>query len=160
MGIRRVARQRALQILYGVEITGQPLTEAVEGFLAVRAELESNSKPMEQFTFDLSEKCLEHLGEIDARLKSALINWRFERLSATDRLILRLGCAELLFFDDIPPRVTINEFIEIARSFGDNESPHFVNGVLDRIARGENFDMSNMREKVRLDGAETGQETP
>ena len=151
MGQRRTARQRALQIIYSIEFTGYSLTDATLLFRGLRDELEQNPKPLDQFTFDLAEKFLENRKEIDGKLEGALINWKFERLSSIDRIILQLAATELLFFDDIPPRVTINEFIEVAKNYGDNDSPQFVNGVLDRIARMESFDMKNKQTKVRVE---------
>ena len=150
MGQRRLARERALQILYAVELTGYALTDVIVDYLEFRSELENNPKPLEQFTFDLVEKYLEEAEAVDQRLRDALINWKLERLSYMDRNILRLATTELLHFNDIPPRVTINEYIEVAKYFGDEESPNFVNGVLDRIARAENYDLNNTREKVRV----------
>lgn len=76
-----------------------------------------------------------HQEEIDGRLSEALANWRLDRLSALDRGILRLGAAELLYLEDIPPRVSIQEAIRMAEQYGGPESPRFVNGVLDALYR-------------------------
>lgn len=77
----------------------------------------------------------KNAAEIERVLEGALKGWSRERLAATDSALLRLGVAEILFCDDIPGPVTINEYIELARAFGDEESPGFVNGVLDRVLR-------------------------
>jgi transcription antitermination protein NusB len=77
----------------------------------------------------------QNLGEIDGQVTSHLSNWRLERLSVVDRNLLRLGTAEMLFVDDVPPRVTIREMIRLAEKYGTRESPRFVNGVLDAVMR-------------------------
>lgn len=74
-----------------------------------------------------------HRSEIDAALQEALQNWRLERLAAIDRAVLRIGAAELLFDPGIPPKVAIQEAIRLAESYGGDESPRFVNGVLDAL---------------------------
>ncbi len=73
--------------------------------------------------------------EIDAALKRSLTNWRLERLSVLDRNILRLAAAEMLYIDDVPPRVSIQEALTLAEKYGTLESPRFVNGVLDALMR-------------------------
>jgi N utilization substance protein B len=75
----------------------------------------------------------ERLGSIDAKLREALDNWRLERLSAIDRAVLRIGAAEILFLEEIPGKVAIQEAIRLAEAYGGDESPRFVNGVLDAL---------------------------
>ena len=75
----------------------------------------------------------EHLPELDRQLHDALENWRLERLSAIDRAVLRLAAAELLYVDEVPPKVTIQEGIRLAEQYGGPDSPRFVNGVLDAL---------------------------
>ncbi|MEX2467195.1 MAG: transcription antitermination factor NusB [Gemmatimonadota bacterium] len=74
-----------------------------------------------------------HLPEIDRALQRALSNWRLDRLAAIDRAVLRIGAAELLHGEDIPPKVAIQEAIRLAEAYGGDESPRFVNGVLDAL---------------------------
>jgi len=76
-----------------------------------------------------------NLPRIDRALEEALTNWRLGRLSVVDRNILRLGAAEMLFVDDVPPRMTIREMVKLAEKYGTHESPRFVNGVLDAVMR-------------------------
>ena len=78
---------------------------------------------------------MEHRAEIDAVIHEHARNYEFSRLSAVDRNVLRIACQELLFCDDIPPAVAINEAIEIAKKFSTEESGKFVNGVLDNIRK-------------------------
>ena len=75
----------------------------------------------------------EHLAEIDSALEGALSNWRLDRLSKLDRAVLRIGTVELLWVDDVPPKVAIQEAIRLAEAYGGEESPRFVNGVLDAL---------------------------
>ena len=75
----------------------------------------------------------ESLPEVDRALQRALDNWRLDRLSTLDRAILRLGATEILFMEEVPPKVSIQEGIRLAESYGGPESPRFVNGVLDAL---------------------------
>ncbi len=75
----------------------------------------------------------EHLDEIDEALQASLENWSLDRLSQIDRAVLRIGAAELLYQDEIPPKVAIQEAIRLAEAYGGEESPRFVNGVLDAL---------------------------
>lgn len=75
----------------------------------------------------------EHLEEVDAILSGALDNWRLERVSKIDRAILRIGATEILYLDDVPPKVSIQEAIRLGEAYGGPESPRFVNGVLDAL---------------------------
>ena len=78
----------------------------------------------------------EHLAEVDAALQRALDNWRLERLATLDRAVLRLAAAELLYVDEVPPKVSIQEGIRLAEQYGGPDSPRFVNGVLDALYKG------------------------
>ena len=79
----------------------------------------------------------EHIEEIDRTLRRYLDNWSMDRLSRIDRAVLRLAVVELLHREDIPPKVTIQEAIHLAEAYGGDESPRFVNGVLDALYKGE-----------------------
>ncbi len=78
----------------------------------------------------------EHLGEVDARVSSALDNWRLERVGKIDRAILRIGAVEILYIEEVPPKVSIQEAIRLAEAYGGEDSPRFVNGVLDALFKG------------------------
>ena len=78
----------------------------------------------------------EHLGEVDARVSSALDNWRLERVGKIDRAILRIGAVEILYIEEGPPKVSIQEAIRLAEAYGGEDSPRFVNGVLDALFKG------------------------
>ena len=126
---RRQARIQAVQQLYGCEM---------RGVLAPSAATEEGAADIgeiQPFARELLDHALGRLTEIDKMLAAALQNWDLRRLGAVDRAILRLAVAEMLTRPDIPPAVTINEAIEIARSLATAESARFANGVLDRVRK-------------------------
>lgn len=127
---RRQARVQAVQQLYGCEMRG------VLGPAGADADQSGNvQEELAPFARELLDHTLGRVAEIDALLAAALQNWDLRRLGAVDRAILRLAVAEMLTCPDIPPAVTINEAIEIARSLASAESARFANGVLDRVRK-------------------------
>lgn len=96
--------------------------------------LEDTSK---RFAEKLVDGVLTHKKELDALLASCATNWKVERMPIVDRNILRVGCYELLYLPEVPAKVTMNEAIELAKSFGDDEASKFVNGVLDKLLNSE-----------------------
>jgi N utilization substance protein B len=87
----------------------------------------------------LLETLQDHLSEVDRAIQARLDNWRLERLSVMDRSILRLAAAEILFLEEIPPKVSIQEGIHMAEAYGGKDSPRFVNGVLDALYKRPNI---------------------
>jgi len=128
---RRKAREDALQILYQIEIN-EGLTPA-SALLHFERSFSAGGEPVDAFTSRLVTGVTEKTSELDEEIEKASENWRMDRMAAVDRNILRLGAYELLWCDEIPSTVTINEMIEIAKQFGTEDSPSFVNGILDRI---------------------------
>ncbi len=129
MGARRKGREIAIQILYQADVAGMPLSEAFETY-------EDFFKPSAKaldFAKELVKGVAAHQEELDAWIERFSKNWRIERMSAIDRNILRLAVYELFHRPDIPPRVSINEAVELAKSFGSEESAAFVNGILDAL---------------------------
>jgi N utilization substance protein B len=126
---RRAVREHVLQALYAYEISHEPIQTIIENIVG---ELQ---KQPESFVFakNLILKVIECTKELDSLIRQRVEHWEFNRLAIIDRIILRMGICELLYFDDIPPKVTINEAIEIARAFSTEKSDKFVNGVLDSI---------------------------
>ena len=126
---RRLVRERVLQALYAYELSHEPIQFIIEN---VVADLE---KQPESFAFakQLILKVIECNKELDDLIRHRIEHWEFNRLAIIDRIVLRMSICELLYFDDIPPKVTINEAIEIARDFSTEKSDKFVNGVLDSI---------------------------
>ena len=132
MGARREGREAAVQFLFQRDLNGAGDSEAVERFW----ELRPASKRVREFGMALAEGVLSKQGEIDERIRQVCSNYDLHRIAAVDRNILRIAIYEMLFCSDVPPVVSINEGIEIAKRYGSEESGRFVNGILDRI-RGE-----------------------
>jgi N utilization substance protein B len=133
MRARSRARGWALQLLYAWDSRAHetPLPEMLERFTAERRISDTNRAYLDTLIATLAGR----IAEVDRAVQAALTNWRLERLAVIDRNILRLGAAEILFLDDVPPRVSIQEAILLAEKYGTRESPRFVNGVLDALMR-------------------------
>lgn len=130
MGTRRRAREAAVQMLYQIDVSGEEPAQAIELYWQYLGE-PSDAK---ELATHLTRGCAEQREAIDERIKQASKHWRIDRMARVDRNILRLGTFELVGMPDIPRRVTLNEAVELAKRFGDEHSPAFVNGLLDRIA--------------------------
>ncbi len=128
---RSRARAWALQVLYRWESAGggETITQALTRILQSRRVAARRVGYIEL----LLETLQDNLPDVDRVITSALENWRLERLSVMDRSILRLATTELLFLDEIPPKVSIQEGIHMAEAYGGKDSPRFVNGVLDAL---------------------------
>ncbi len=125
---RRILKEKALQALYAFEMNGEGLTKIIDGMLAdVTSE---NDKDFGKF---LINKAVANLEDIDRMIKQRVNNWEMERIALIDKLLLRIGITELLYFDDIPPKVSINEVIEIAKDYSTSNSSKFINGILDAV---------------------------
>ena len=128
---RSRARAWALQVLYrwesagGGETIGQALSKVLQS-----RRVSPRRVPYIELLLDTLQ---DHLPDIDRILQASLENWRLDRLSVMDRSILRLATAELLFLEEIPPKVSIQEGIHMAEAYGGKDSPRFVNGVLDAL---------------------------
>lgn len=131
MGVRRDAREAAVQYLYQRELQADESDALLTDFYRLRGLSPSARK----FCESLLKGWMEHRVEIDEAIREHARNYEFSRLSAVDRNVLRIACQELLFCEDIPPAVAINEAIEIAKKFSTEESGKFVNGVLDNIRK-------------------------
>jgi len=136
---RRLARELALQSLYHIEMNEVSPLEAVQ--VAVNeaendneAELQVDRIEVEP-VLELVQGTRSRVADIDKLLQSYLTGWRIERLSKVDQQILRLAVYEMVYRDDVPARVAINEAIELAKRFGGEESGKFVNGVLGKMIR-------------------------
>jgi N utilization substance protein B len=131
MGARRSGREAALQMLFQLEASGVSSELAVDLFWRTNEEADPEGRP---YADAILRGVSENLEVIDKRVTAASQNWRLERMSRVDRNLLRLGTWELMFSPDVPRAVILDEAIELAKSFGTDESSGFVNGVLDRIA--------------------------
>ena len=126
---RRIIREKVVQALYAFEIGGDPVDYVVRSILQP---LEKN-KSSHEFARNLVLQTIEHTGSIDRIIRAKVTNWDFKRIAVLDRLILRMGICELLYFRDIPPKVSMNEAIELAKLFSTEKSGQFINGVLDAV---------------------------
>ncbi|MCM8823784.1 MAG: transcription antitermination factor NusB [Candidatus Omnitrophica bacterium] len=135
MRSRSKAREIALCILYELEIFRYKLnfTDLINTYF----ENYPKKEPAKNFSLQLVEGVINNLFPIDEVIKKYVKNWEIERIAIIDRNILRIASFELLFLADIPPKVSINEAVELAKKFGDIDSPRFVNGILDKIYKAE-----------------------
>ena len=137
---RRQVRERVLQALYAHEQSGDDVHHVLKHIVQPTFE---GQKTYLRFAEKLFVRSIDVRNEADVLTERHVQNWDISRLALTDRLVLRLAIAELLYFEDIPPKVTINEYVEVARAFGTDKSDAFVNGVLDAVLR-------DLREAGRL----------
>jgi len=128
---RTKAREFALQILYQIDITKSDAGSTIEDFWKNR-EIDTEGV-VKEFAEGIILGVIEHKDEIDKAISEAAENWELGRMAVVDRNILRMTTYELLHRQDIPPKVSINEAIEIAKKYGDRDSGKFVNGILDKI---------------------------
>ena len=138
-------REKVVQALYAYELSGDPIDHVVKTILEP---LHAN-KGSYHFARHLVKKTIEHSDDLDCIIRAKVTNWDFKRIALLDRLILRMGICELLFFRDIPPKVSMNEAIELAKLFSTERSGQFINGVLDSV-------MNDVKEKghdIVLSGA-------
>ena len=131
---RTIARECALKILYQKDITKWTAEAAAQNYFESQEPVPEESI---EFTMRLILGVCKHLEDIDAKISRYATNWQLKRMAIIDRNILRLGVFELYYADDIPPKVTINESVELAKKFGDIDSSKFVNGILDKIHKSE-----------------------
>ena len=129
MSARGKARKRALDILYASEMRNESPVEALDRAIA------ADEGPTNPYTGDLVRGVAAHLDEIDALLTEFSQGWTLARMPAVDRNVLRLGVFELRYADDVPDAVAVSEAVSLVRELSTDESPSFVNGVLDAIAR-------------------------
>lgn len=128
---RTRARELALQALYQIDLRKDLLDTEIDQFL----EKEADDTGMFNFARDLVQGCRGKLDEIDTAIKEVAENWDIHRMAVLDRNILRLAVYELKYLEDVPPKVTINEGVELGKRFSTASSGAFINGILDRIKR-------------------------
>lgn len=129
MGKRRKSREFALQVLYQLEITKQ---DALQAWVQLHEHF-SPETGEDAFSRRIVSGVTEHRQEIDRLIEERSENWRLDRMTIIDRNILRMALYELLYCSDIPPKVTLNEAIDLGKRYGSEESGSFINGILDRV---------------------------
>lgn len=133
MSSRREARERAMQAIYAFTVGGDDADHVVETIIN---EQFGTDKEAKSFATRLFLRTLDITDEADEIVMRYTENWELSRIAVIDRILLRLAICEMLYFDDIPPKVSINEAIEVAKRFSTNKSGQFINGILDAILKG------------------------
>jgi N utilization substance protein B len=131
MGKRSKARECALQMLYQWDMTREPMDRVAGLFWQVR----SGTDEMKAMAERLARGAQGELEKLDETIGAALTRWRFERVAPLDRNVMRIAAYELMREPQTPPAVVIDEAVELAKRFGEADSPAFVNGVLDAVRR-------------------------
>jgi len=129
MGTRRQARELAMQALFYLDMRNNASIEMLERFCGNF----SPSKKSRPFFLKLVNGVLESRDELDALIERFSKNWDIKRMSGVDRNVMRIAVFELLYCDDIPPKVSINEAVDVGKKFGTEESGSFINGIMDSI---------------------------
>lgn len=127
---RTKARENALKILYAIDITGEDPKKCIDIFWKDNEEPDKDTR---EFADSVVIGFCDNREVIDKVITEYTTNWQLKRMAVIDRNILRAATYELLFREDVPPKVAINEAIDIAKKYGDKDSGKFVNGVLDKI---------------------------
>jgi len=127
---RRLAREVALQAIYAQELSGDNIKTVAADIIDKSEEL---SDDLKSFAGEIFRLATLHKKELDDYIRAKSENWDFDRIAIIDRLIIRMAISEFLYFEDIPPKVSISEAIEIAKKYSTDDSSAFVNGILDAV---------------------------
>jgi N utilization substance protein B len=133
---RRLARQVAFQTLFQIDLSQSDVESTLRQRLE-DVELEADNR---EYVYRLVRGVMQQLPALDAQISAISKGWEVHRLAFVDRSILRLAIFEIVFMDEIPVRVTVNEAVELAKIFGDDESPRFINGLLGTVVRDGGFE--------------------
>lgn len=125
---RREIREKVLQVLYAYEFNGEGLTHLTNEILS-----DVNVESDIAFAKQLINRVVANRNDLDNQIRARVENWEMERIALIDRILLRIGIAELFYFQEIPPKVSINEVIDIAKDYSTANSGKFINGILDAI---------------------------
>ena len=128
---RRQSRIAAMQMLYQIQLTETPVQTVIDGF----SQRQDTSVELCCFARQLVEGTIAHLESIDTLLQNTSENWKLHRMPIVDLSILRCATYEMLYLNDVDPATTIDEAVEIAKSYSTPDSPKFINGVLDNIRK-------------------------
>jgi transcription antitermination protein NusB len=131
MGARSKARKRAVDVLYEADLRGD------DPLAVLRDRIADGNPPVPDHAVRLVEGAVEHGGRIDALIEQHASGWSLDRLPDVDRAILRMAVYELLWVDDVPDAVVIDEAVELAKALSTDDSPAYVNGVLGGIVKAE-----------------------
>ena len=137
---RTLAREHALKILYQFDITKRPMEAVVVSYWQAE---ETKDAEIIAYSNLLAQGVCGKITGIDQKISDYATNWQIKRMAIIDRNVMRIGLYELLHTADIPPKVSINEAVELAKKYGDLESSKFVNGILDKIHKKEIVEPQN-----------------
>jgi transcription antitermination factor NusB len=137
---RTLAREHALKILYQFDITKRPIEAVVESYWQAE---ETKDREIIAYANLLAQGVVGTIKDIDQKISDYATNWQIKRMAIIDRNVMRIGLFELQHTTDIPPKVAINEAVELAKKYGDLESSKFVNGILDKIHKKEIVEPQN-----------------
>ena len=126
---RRAARQCVLEALFAYQFSKNDTLQIINQLMSKNPELKGNN----EFIQSLFDSVFENMKWTEDVIKSHLENWEIDRVAQIDKILLKMGICEIYFIDDIPPKVTISEMVEIAKIYSTDESPVFINGILDAV---------------------------
>ena len=130
---RQKSREKAMELLFSMELSKNTYEETIETFIE---DYEMDLKTIDvDYIKNVVKVVTDNLEDIDSRIVNALVNWKLDRVSKVNLTILRLAVGELLFVDDVPGSVAINEAVELTKKYSDEKSTSFVNGVLDKVLK-------------------------
>ncbi|MBB1246489.1 transcription antitermination factor NusB [Streptomyces durbertensis] len=132
MAARSKARKRAFQILFEADQRGSGVTDVLADWIR-HARSDSRQPPVSEYTMELVEGYARYVDRIDELISTYAVDWPLDRMPVVDRNILRLGAYELIWVEDTPDAVVIDECVQLAREFSTDDSPAFVNGLLGRF---------------------------
>ena len=130
---RQKSREKAMELLFSMELSKNSYEETIETFIE---DYEMDLKTIDvDYIKNVVKVVTDNLEDIDSRIVNALVNWKLDRVSKVNLTILRLAVGEMLFVDDVPGSVAINEAVELTKKYSDEKSTSFVNGVLDKVLK-------------------------
>lgn len=123
---RRIVREKCLQVLYAYQLSGEGLTMLTQTML-----IDIRNGNDRQFGEELINFTIANQGELSDKIKNKVANWELDRIAVLDKILIKMGMVEILYFPDIPPKVSINEVIDMAKEYSTANSGKFINGILD-----------------------------
>ena len=131
---RQKSREKAMELLFSMELSKNSYEETIENFIE-DYEMDLNTIDIE-YIKNVVKTVTDNLEVINGKIVEALVNWKLDRISKVNLTILRLAVGEMLYVEDVPGRVAINEAVELTKKYSDEKSCSFVNGVLDKVLKG------------------------
>lgn len=130
---RQKSREKAMELLFSMELSKNSYEETIETFIE-DYDMDLNTIDVE-YIKNVVKTVIDNLEVIDSKVVESLVNWKLDRVSKVNLTILRLAVGEMMFIEDVPGSVAINEAVELTRKYSDEKSTSFVNGVLDKVLK-------------------------